>query len=368
MAGRNMSKDSISKAKMPKAGIEEHDIPQTRAQKAAGEKAKRRQKGNIAMLRTSIAIWMLLCAVLLVRIKNLNETIEALKNRTDRLTQIVMDQQDILDQLLQAGSGGQGGNQIGSGAQTGESVQGSGGLSGGQDRYQTGDDGQGLMGTAEWEEEVSAAHKVYLTFDDGPGANTQKILDILDEYDVKATFFVVGKEGSAAEEAMKRIVEDGHTLGMHSYTHSYSQVYESLENFGEDLEKEREYLYEVTGVWSNVYRFPGGSSNTVSKIDMREFARYLDEQGIRFFDWNISSGDGGSYLVPTETLVENCTANIRKYSTSVILMHDAPGKTTTLEALPKIIETIQAMDDTAILPITNGTELIQHIEWQDDRE
>lgn len=188
MAGRNMSKDSISKAKMPKAGIEEHDIPQTRAQKAAGEKAKRRQKGNIAMLRTSIAIWMLLCAVLLVRIKNLNETIEALKNRTDRLTQIVMDQQDILDQLLQAGSGGQGGNQIGSGAQTGESVQGSGGLSGGQDRYQTGDDGQGLMGTAEWEEEVSAAHKVYLTFDDGPGANTQKILDILDEYDVKATF------------------------------------------------------------------------------------------------------------------------------------------------------------------------------------
>ena len=85
MAGRNMSKDSISKAKMPKAGIEEHDIPQTRAQKAAGEKAKRRQKGNIAMLRTSIAIWMLLCAVLLVRIKNLNETIEALKNRTDRL-------------------------------------------------------------------------------------------------------------------------------------------------------------------------------------------------------------------------------------------------------------------------------------------
>ena len=376
MAGRNMSKDSISKAKMPKAGIEEHDIPQTRAQKAAGEKAKRRQKGNTAMLRISIAIWMLLCAVLLVRIKNLNETIESLKNRTDRLTQIVMDQQDILDQLLQTGSGGQEGNQSGSGVQAGENAQGSGGLSGGQeaqgtegqDRYQTRDDGQGLTGTAEWEEEVSAAHKVYLTFDDGPGANTQKILDILDEYDVKATFFVVGKEGSAAEEAMKRIVEDGHTLGMHSYTHSYSQVYESLESFGEDLDKEREYLYDVTGVWSNLYRFPGGSSNTVSKIDMREFARYLDEQGIRFFDWNISSGDGGSYLVPTETLVENCTANIRKYSTSVILMHDAPGKTTTLEALPKIIETIQAMDDTAILPITNGTELIQHIEWQDDRE
>lgn len=374
MARRNMSEDSISKAKMSKNDREEQDISQAGARKAAGKKAERLQKGNITMLRISVAIWMLLCAVLLIRIKGLNETIEVLKDRTDKLTEIVMEQRDILEELTQNGSGGQGGNGAWSGAESsvrGESQE-SGGLSetqGGSSRDgdQMAEHRQAIIGTAQQQEdEISAAHKVYLTFDDGPGANTQKILDILDKYDVKATFFVVGREGRDAEEAMKRIVEEGHTLGMHSYTHNYSQIYESVESFGEDLDREREYIYEVTGVWTGLYRFPGGSSNTVSKIDMGEFARYLDDQGIRFFDWNISSGDGGSFLVPTETLVENCTANIRKHSTSVILMHDAAAKTTTLEALPTIIETIQAMDDTVLLPITEGTTLIQHIQWQEE--
>lgn len=374
MARRNMSEDSISKAKMSKNDREEQDISQAGARKAAGKKAERLQKGNITMLRISVAIWMLLCAVLLIRIKGLNETIEVLKDRTDKLTEIVMEQRDILEELTQNGSGGQGGNGARSGAESsvrGESQE-SGGLSetqGGSSRDgdQMAEHRQAIIGTAQQQEdEISAAHKVYLTFDDGPGANTQKILDILDKYDVKATFFVVGREGRDAEEAMKRIVEEGHTLGMHSYTHNYSQIYESVESFGEDLDREREYIYEVTGVWTGLYRFPGGSSNTVSKIDMGEFARYLDDQGIRFFDWNISSGDGGSFLVPTETLVENCTANIRKHSTSVILMHDAAAKTTTLEALPTIIETIQAMDDTVLLPITEGTTLIQHIQWQEE--
>lgn len=363
MARRNMSEDSISKAKMSKNDREGHDVSQTRAQRVTGKKTNHHQKGNITMLRISVAIWMLLCAVLLVRMKSLNDTIEVLKDRTDKLIRIVTDQRDILDQLTQA--------QEGNGTQTGEGSSAKGEFQeSGEPSGTEGNQGSGRQGITETdersEEDVSAAHKVYLTFDDGPGANTQKILDILDEYDVKATFFVVGREGRDAEEAMKRIVEDGHALGMHSYTHNYSQIYESVESFGEDLEKEQEYIYEVTGVWTRLYRFPGGSSNTVSEIDMSEFARYLDGQGIRFFDWNISSGDGGSFLVPTETLVENCTANIRKHSTSVILMHDAAGKTTTLEALPTIIETIQAMDDTVLLPITDGTALIQHIDWQEE--
>ena len=98
---------------------------------------------------------------------------------------------------------------------------------------------------------------------------------------------------------------------------------------------------------------------------MKEFAQYLDSQDVRFFDWNISSGDGGSYLFPTETIIENCTSNISKYGTSVVLMHDSAGKSTTLEALPTIIEKIQAMEDTVILPVTGGTEPVQHIQWQD---
>ena len=157
----------------------------------------------------------------------------------------------------------------------------------------------------------------------------------------------------------------GHTLGMHSWTHKYSELYASVENFAEDLKRQQDYLYEVTGVKSNVYRFPGGSSNKVSDIAMKEFAQYLEGQDVRFFDWNISSGDGGSYLFPTETIIENCTSNISKYGTSVVLMHDSAGKSTTLEALPTVIEKIQAMEDAVILPITNATEPVQHIKWRD---
>ena len=87
-----------------------------------------------------------------------------------------------------------------------------------------------------------------------------------------------------------------------------------------------------------------------------------------FFDWNVSSGDGGSHLFPVETIVENCTGNIGRYSVSVILMHDSAGKTTTLEALPIIIEKIQAMEDTVILPITDATVPVQHIRWQDEAD
>ena len=101
---------------------------------------------------------------------------------------------------------------------------------------------------------------------------------------------------------------------------------------------------------------------------MREFAEYLDSQGIRFFDWNISSGDGGSFLVPVEMLIENCTATIGNHGTSVVLMHDAAGKTTTREALPEIIEKIQAMEDTVLLPITDETPTVQHIQWQSGQE
>ena len=215
-------------------------------------------------------------------------------------------------------------------------------------------------------QDTTAAHKVYLTFDDGPSANTEKILDILDEYDIKATFFVVGNESKTAREALVQIVERGHTLGMHSYSHKYSELYGSEENFAEDFEKLRSYLEEVTGVSSNVYRFPGGSSNTVSKLDMHLFIDYLKYEGVRFFDWNISSGDASRTQLPVNQIVENATKGIERRGTSVILMHDAAGKATTLEALPLIIEKIQGMDDTVILPITEDTVAIQHIKAEND--
>lgn len=215
---------------------------------------------------------------------------------------------------------------------------------------------------------LSAAHKVYLTFDDGPSSNTGKILDILDAYHVKATFFVVGKEGEWAREALADIAERGHTLGMHSYSHRYADIYASVENFAEDFVKLRGYLEEVTGVVSDVYRFPGGSSNTVSDIDMHEFAEYLESWGVRFFDWNAASGDGGSRLLTVEELVENSLKGIRGRETTVILLHDAAGKPTTVEALPEILEGILAMEDTVILPITEATKPVQHIRMEENSE
>lgn len=204
-------------------------------------------------------------------------------------------------------------------------------------------------------------HMVYLTFDDGPSIYTDEILDILDSYDVKATFFVVGKEDENSKAALKRIVDEGHTLGMHSYSHRYTEIYESIDAFSADFIKLQDYLYDVTGVKSRYYRFPGGSSNTVSPVDMREYAGYLADQGVTFFDWNISSGDASSRKIPVDTLVDNCTGDLEKWQTSIILMHDSAGKHTTVEALPTIIENILAMDDTVILPITDDTRPVQHI-------
>lgn len=204
-------------------------------------------------------------------------------------------------------------------------------------------------------------HKVYLTFDDGPSIYTDEILDILEEYDVKATFFVVGKEDERSQDALRRIVEEGHTLGMHSYSHKYSDLYASLDSFEADFEKQRAYLEEVTGTSCQFYRFPGGSSNTVSTEDMHTFIDYLDNQNIVYFDWNISSGDGGRPLLDVDTLVRNSTADVEQWHTAVILMHDSGDKRTTVDALPRIIERILAMEDTVILPITEDTVPIQHI-------
>lgn len=209
-------------------------------------------------------------------------------------------------------------------------------------------------------EEEDIRKKIYLTFDDGPSSNTDEILDILKAYDVKATFFVVGKTDEASRKAYRRIVEEGHTLGMHSYSHSYAEIYESEKAFQSDMKKLQEYLYDMTGVWPRYYRFPGGSSNTVSGVDMWELADWLTEQGITYYDWNVASGDAVSRELPADTLVANCLAGIRNQQNCVVLMHDAANKHTTVEALPEIISEIRLQEDAVFLPITDDTVPVQH--------
>ena len=203
-------------------------------------------------------------------------------------------------------------------------------------------------------------HRVYLTFDDGPSIYTDDILDILDEYGVKATFFVVGRENTASYARYLRIVEEGHTLGMHSYSHVYSDIYASPEAFAEDTQRIRSLLEDVTGQTPVFYRFPGGSSNDVSATDVRELAEYLESQGIIYFDWNVSSGDAGRVPLTSDQIVQNALSGIQTRDTTVILLHDTAAKRSTVYALPRILEALQAMDNVEILPITYDTAVIHH--------
>lgn len=206
-------------------------------------------------------------------------------------------------------------------------------------------------------------HKVYLTFDDGPSENTNAILDILDDYGIKATFFVTGKEDEASKAAYQRIVAEGHTIAMHSYSHKYSEIYASKEAFQEDFERIQNLIYDTTGVECHYYRFPGGSSNKVSNTNMSEFISYLNEQGITYYDWNVSSGDATSRAFTADELVENVMSDVVKYKTSVVLLHDATVKTTTVQALPAMIEALQQAG-AMILPIDEDTTVIQHVSIQ----
>lgn len=327
-------------------------------QRTPAERRRRVQalkKLIILMLALSIITPYVLCVILFIRVNALNRSIDMITLQLEQLTRMSSSQEEKLEELMTGLKEEGGGVVNATDASNGQSEIGNI-----QNNVGNGGNNEEITDVTERPLE-DYKHRVYLTFDDGPSIYTDEILDILDRYDIKATFFVVGKESDSAKEALCRIVEEGHTLGMHSYSHKYKEVYRSVDAFAEDFWKLRDYLYEVTGVESSVYRFPGGSSNTVSSIDMWEFADYLDSQDVVFFDWNISSGDAGSTLLDVDTLVKNCTAGITQKENSVILMHDSADKHTTVEALPIIIENILALEDTVILPITENTEPVQHI-------
>lgn len=202
-------------------------------------------------------------------------------------------------------------------------------------------------------------YKVYLTFDDGPSPNTEKILDILKEYNVKANFFVVGTESTQLRKMYRRILDEGHVLGMHSYSHKYSDIYSSTEAFTKDLDKITQLLYDETGVCPTLYRFPAGSVNDVSRVDMKELIPILEARGITYYDWNVASGDATNPMLPTDKIIENALSSIGEYDEAMILFHDLGNKTTTVEALPSIIEALLA-NDIPIALIDEDTMSIRH--------
>jgi len=202
-------------------------------------------------------------------------------------------------------------------------------------------------------------HNVYLTFNSVPGDNTNDILDVLAQHNVKATFFVVGSEEEGTAEVYQRIVNEGHTIGMHSYSNQYSLIYSSTNAFKEDYVKLSDYLYGLTGTRSKFYRFPGGSGNEISNVNMAEFVHILNQEQITYFDWNVSAGDAAnSYTV--EDVQKNVLDGVAKYKTSVVLLHDSETKSTTVEALGSLIQTLQSQG-AVILPIDENTNVIQYI-------
>ncbi len=204
---------------------------------------------------------------------------------------------------------------------------------------------------------------IYLTFDDGPSANTDIILDTLKKYNVRATFFCIAQEGEENLARYKRIVAEGHTLGMHSYTHNYSQIYASLGAYEKDVTEISDFLQKATGVQTKFYRFPGGSSNTVSRVPISKCIKYLNEQGIVYFDWNAQNGDVAGKAYTASQLVSMSFDDINQDGDNVVLlMHDEGSKAETAKSIPQLIKKLKAAKYD-ILPITDATELVQHVKY-----
>lgn len=178
---------------------------------------------------------------------------------------------------------------------------------------------------------------IYLTFDDGPTRYTQSLLNVLEKYNAKATFFVVNT-GYNMKTLLNAMVDGGHGIGIHTMTHEYSEIYASEEAYFADLLGMQNVIKNYTGVTTTLMRFPGGSSNTVSKKHcpgiMTKLTQAVTDQGFQYFDWNVSSGDAGSAKTADEVFT-NVIQGIGSKKTAVVLQHDT--QKFSVEAVERIL-------------------------------
>ena len=176
---------------------------------------------------------------------------------------------------------------------------------------------------------------IYLTFDDGPGQYTEKLLGILAAYDVKATFFVMN---TGYTHLLDDIVNQGHSIAAHTYSHNYKRIYGSEEAYFQDLERILTVIENQTGVRTDLLRFPGGSSNTVSRGNsgiMSRLANEVVDRGFRYFDWNVDSNDAGGAR-SADQVYENVINGVCRQRVSVVLQHDIKGFS--VDAVERIIQ------------------------------
>lgn len=184
--------------------------------------------------------------------------------------------------------------------------------------------------------------EIFLTIDDGPSSNTTKIINILNENGIKATFFVVGKTAEKFPDMIKKLDENGMCVVSHTYTHDY-KIYNSIATYMADLNQCNQVLKNLLGKEPvHFIRFPGGSDNRVSNLQtMKNIRQAVKDQGIYYVDWNVSSSDAAPGHVTAEQIENNMISQSRTRKFVVSLMHDAPGKDTTIEALPMVIKSLK---------------------------
>jgi len=175
---------------------------------------------------------------------------------------------------------------------------------------------------------------VYITFDDGPTYISNKLLDVLKEKNVKATFFVVGKEITGREAILKRMYDEGHSIGLHTYSHSFRKIYKNQDTFIEEMLLTSQKVKEITGYTSHIIRFPGGSSNHLNE----SFLNKLHESNLKVYDWNSNIYDGDFPGLSAYRLAENAKTVKGNSDEIIILMHTNSNNKRTVEALPKIID------------------------------
>ncbi len=174
---------------------------------------------------------------------------------------------------------------------------------------------------------------VYLTFDDGPSDKvTPKILDVLDEENVKATFFIIGKQAETRRNIIEREFNSGHTVAVHSYSHAYGEIYSSPAALLQDIDKCNDVIQSICGTRSNVYRFPGGSYGLKESL-----IRAVTDRGMRYVDWNASLCDAEIVNPSPESLFKAAVNTSSDRHNIVLLAHDSTTKTPTALALKSII-------------------------------
>lgn len=185
----------------------------------------------------------------------------------------------------------------------------------------------------------------YLTFDDGPSTLTPQILDVLKAKGVNATFFVTGQDGDQYADILRRTVDEGNLIALHTYSHDYRYIYTSADNYFEDLYALQNMLRTTIGYETKIFRFPGGSSNTVShkyggaKV-MNEIIERAKAEKFVYYDWNVSSEDAVQHL-SAGAIANRVIKGAKKHNCAVMLFHDLRGNKTTLEAIPIIVDALQ---------------------------